>query len=182
MRVREVSVGARNNPEKGREVAKVTGWISLCVTPWLKSYPTGPSGEQLEKVTEIASMLFFSPFPSKNIYAESVGLCVCVCVYVCVSMCKYLCVYMCVCAYMHISVCVLHDVCMCVSVCIFMFLCICVCVHAHTCACPYAKVDTLILTSLYYDFSGCLPFLHFSSCNSNSILQRECHSSGFSFF
>lgn len=77
-RIREASMGECNTPEKGREVAKVTGWSSQCVTPWLKSYPTGPSDEQLEKVDEIASMFFSLLLLKIPMLRVLVSVCVCV--------------------------------------------------------------------------------------------------------
>lgn len=64
--------------------SQVTEWILLCVTSLLKSYPTGPSGEQLGKVAEIASMFFF--FLLLKIFVLRVldTRCACTCVYVCV--------------------------------------------------------------------------------------------------
>jgi hypothetical protein len=71
----------KHTPEKWGEMQRSLGmgWILLWMTLWLKSYPTGPSGEQLEKVVEIASMFIFL-----LLKISMLRVCMCVCVCVCV--------------------------------------------------------------------------------------------------
>ena len=84
----------------------------------LKSYPTGPSGELLEKVAEIASMLVFYLLllPEISMLRELAS----VCMYV------RMCLHVCVCAHVYARV----SMCVCVYLC--MHMC-CVGLHAHLC-------------------------------------------------
>lgn len=143
-------------------MAKVTGYNSLCMAPWLKLYPTGPSGEQLQKVAEIASMLVFYSLLLLKRSVLRVLACVCTYVYRCMSVFVYLsvCIYACFCGHLRKFVCI----CLCVCVCVVCVL------HAHTCACPCIEVGILVQTSLHYGFVGCLPL----SCPAISPIQIYC--------
>lgn len=113
----------------------------------------------------------FFPSPSKNTYGESIGLCVCMCISVCayicilLCVCVFVCMYLCMCPCIYVCLCVCAWMCVCVYAYLSVHIFTCVYEHAHTCACPCVKVGALIPTSLHYDFSGYLPFLHFSSCS-----------------
>lgn len=161
VRIREDSV-------RREKVAKVTAWISLSVTSWLESYHTGPSSEQLRESGW--NCLYAVLFPSKYIYAKSMGLCVSVCLCTCV--CGYPCVYMHICMslypYVHI----------CVSLSIYSCICAGVCACPHLCM-PVCSISSDLTSSWFFWMS---PFLHFSSCNSNSVFQQECHSSAYNTF
>lgn len=160
-------VRIREDSERREKVAKVTAWVSLSVTSWLKSYHTGPSSEQLKEIGW--NCLYAVLFPSKYIYAESVGLCVSVCL--CTGVCG-------------IPVCICIYACLCIRMCIYVSLGIYSCICAGVCACPHlgmpvGSIGSDLTSSWFFWMS---PFLHFSSCNSNSVFQQECHSSAYNTF
>ena len=148
-------VRVREDSERRGKVAKVTAWISLSVTSWLKSYHTGPSSEQLrESGWNCLCAVLFPPFPSKHIYAESMGLCVYACVSVGMHVC--MCIYACLCV----------RTCICVPLSAYIH----VCVHVHTCACPCAQLvasfwphfimiflDVSLLTLFFLQLKLCIP-------------------------
>lgn len=149
-------VRIREDSERREKVAKVTAWISLSVTSWLKSYHTGPSSEQLKEIGW--NCLYAVLFPSKYIYAESVGLCVSV--GLCTCVCGYPCVYMHVCMslypYVHI----------CVSWHIFVYLCrrVCMSTLGHACGLNWfwphfimIFLDVPLLTLFFLQLKLCIP-------------------------